>query len=204
MVNRHPIPAASPSWTLDELGSIAEQLLVSLDVVPESGRVRTTPDERTLRYYTTIGLLAPPAASRGRTALYDRRHLAQIIAIKRLQASGLSLAEVQAQLAGLTPVELESVAKLPPAIPTPIGSSTSSVTVHQERPPQVSSKSAPRHDWKSQDPPSIGSWIRLGSGVVLVLPTPFSGGSEALMDVLQAAAPLLAELRRQGAIPPKS
>ena len=204
MVNRHPIPAASPSWTLDELGSIAEQLLVSLDVVPESGRVRTTPDERTLRYYTTIGLLAPPAASRGRTALYDRRHLAQIIAIKRLQASGLSLAEVQAQLAGLTPSELESVAKLPGSLPTPIDPSTPSVTVRQERPLRVSSKSAPRQDWNALAPSATGSWIQLGSGAVLMLPAPFSGGSEALMDVLNAAAPLLAELRRQGAIPPKS
>jgi DNA-binding transcriptional MerR regulator len=203
MVNHHNIPPSSPRWTLDELGSIAEQLLLTLGVVPESGRVRTSPDERTLRYYMTIGLLARPAGSRGRTALFDRRHLAQIIAIKRLQASGLSLAEVQAQLAGLTPSELESVAKLPGSLPTPIDPSTPSVTVRQERPPRVSSKSAPRQDWNTQDPSATGSWIQLGSGAVLMLPAPFRGGSEALLDVLQAAAPLLAELRRQGAIPPE-
>jgi DNA-binding transcriptional MerR regulator len=203
MVTRHPIPPESPSWTLDELGSIAEQLLVAFGVVPDSGRVRATPDERTLRYYMTIGLLARPAASRGRTALYDRRHLAQIIAIKRLQASGLSLADVQIQLAGLTPAELESMAKLPATLPKPVGPLTPGETVRQERPPQERSKSAPRHARKSQEPSAIGSWIRLGSGVVLMLPEPFTGGSEAFMDVLQAAAPLLAELRRQGAIPPE-
>lgn len=196
-------PAANPLWRLDELSSIAEQVLLALGVFSESGRVRTTPDERTLRYYTTIGLLAPPAASRGRTALYNRRHLAQIIAVKRLQASGLSLAEVQAQLAGLTLSELELVAKLPGSLPTPVGPSTPSVTVRQERPLRLSSKSAPRQDWNAQGPSATGSWIQLGSGVVLMLPAPFSGGSEALLDVLDAAAPLLAELRRQGAIPPE-
>ncbi|MGE3546938.1 MAG: hypothetical protein AB7L28_23630, partial [Kofleriaceae bacterium] len=32
---------------------------------------------------------------RGRTALYGRRHLAQVVAIKRLQSTGRSLAEIQ-------------------------------------------------------------------------------------------------------------
>src|SRR5690242_11131838 len=33
---------------------------------------------------------------RGRTALYNKRHLAQVVAIKRLQTMGRSLAEIQA------------------------------------------------------------------------------------------------------------
>jgi hypothetical protein len=33
-----------------------------------------------------------------------------------------------------------------------------------------------------------------------MLPLPFTGNAEALMDILHAASPLIAELRRQGAI----
>jgi hypothetical protein len=63
-----------------------------------SGRVREVPDRRAIRYYTTLGLLDRPAEMRGRTALYGRRHLLQLVAIKRLQARGLNLAEIQERL----------------------------------------------------------------------------------------------------------
>ena len=61
---------------------------------PKNGQVRAVPDDRTVRYYGTIGLLDRPVM-RGRTALYGRRHLAQVVAIKRLQTMGRSLAEIQ-------------------------------------------------------------------------------------------------------------
>ena len=53
-------------WTIDELGErVAEALLgPGYEGVP-SGRVRDVPDLRTIRYYTTVGLLDRPAAMRG-------------------------------------------------------------------------------------------------------------------------------------------
>src|SRR5271170_2857231 len=100
-------------WDLDSLS--AQVALVLADGYPgqPSGRVRDVPDRRTIRYYTTLGLLDKPAALRGRTALYGRRHLLQLVAIKRLQTAGLSLTEIQARLLGLTDAALESVARLP-------------------------------------------------------------------------------------------
>jgi DNA-binding transcriptional MerR regulator len=81
-------------WTLAELvGEVAARIAAL--PAPRNGQVRAVPDDRTIRYYGTIGLLDRPAAMRGRTALYGRRHLAQVIAIKRLQAMGRSLAEIQ-------------------------------------------------------------------------------------------------------------
>ena len=71
-----------------------------------SGRVRDVPDLRTIRYYTTLGLLDRPAAMRGRTALYGSRHLLQLAAIKRLQARGLSLAAVQERVVGISDASL--------------------------------------------------------------------------------------------------
>jgi DNA-binding transcriptional MerR regulator len=75
-----------------------------------NGRVRDVPDQRAIRYYTTLGLLDRPAEMRGRVAYYGRRHLLQLVAIKRLQARGLSLAQVQEQLLGLSDSKLEELA----------------------------------------------------------------------------------------------
>jgi DNA-binding transcriptional MerR regulator len=100
-------------WTINELGaSVALALAESYEGQP-NGRVREVPDLRTIRYYTTLGLIDRPAAMRGRTALYGRRHLMQLVAIKRLQARGLALAELQQKLVGLPNRELERLAQLP-------------------------------------------------------------------------------------------
>src|SRR2546430_9008679 len=105
--------ASSPSlWTIEELGAQVA-LALSVDYEgPGNGRVRGVPDLRSIRYYTTLGLIDRPAEMRGRTALYGRRHLLQLVAIKRLQAQGLTIAELQRQLLGLTNAALEKIARL--------------------------------------------------------------------------------------------
>lgn len=79
-----------------------------------NGRVREAPNDRLIRWYATIGLVDPPLSRAGRIARYGRRHLLQLVAIKRRQAAGLSLAEIQAELVGATDSYLASVAALPP------------------------------------------------------------------------------------------
>jgi DNA-binding transcriptional MerR regulator len=102
-------------WTLDELTErVGAALSVGYDGQP-SGRVRHLPDQRAIRWYTTIGLVDRPAATRGRTAMYGPRHLLQLVAIKRLQAQGLSLVAIQAELAGATDTQLARVAQVPQA-----------------------------------------------------------------------------------------
>ena len=88
------------TWTISELASQAAAALADLEV---NGRVQDVPNERLIRWYTTLGLLDPPLR-RGRTARYTARHLLQLVAVKRRQASGRSLAEIQAELTG-APVE---------------------------------------------------------------------------------------------------
>jgi DNA-binding transcriptional MerR regulator len=102
-----------PLWTLDDLCDRVERALAGGYAGQASGRVRDVPDRRTIRYYGTLGLIDRPAAMRGRTALYSIRHVLQLAAIKRLQAQGLSLAEVQARLVGLTDTALRELARLP-------------------------------------------------------------------------------------------
>lgn len=107
-------------WTLPELVEQVAERIAALPP-PKNGQVRAVPDERTVRYYGTIGLLDRPAAMRGRTALYGSRHLAQVVAIKRLQSSGKSLSEIQAlwptldepTLSRMSGVPLPAAAKRP-------------------------------------------------------------------------------------------
>ena len=102
----------TPTWTLDEFAAEVSTALSSSDYAgAESGRVRDIPDARVIRYYTTLGLLDRPEMA-GRTALYSPRHLAQLVAIKKLQARGLSLSSVQQELAGISDAGLARVAAL--------------------------------------------------------------------------------------------
>ncbi|TMR11702.1 MerR family transcriptional regulator, partial [Nonomuraea turkmeniaca] len=102
----------SDTWTIGELAERAARALRA-GAAPANGRVRDVPGERLIRWYTTIGLVDPPLTRRGRIARYGRRHLLQLVAVKRLQAAGHSIAEIQAALAGATDRMLEDAAGVP-------------------------------------------------------------------------------------------
>lgn len=99
--------------TIDQLATAVANALAAWPVEGLNGRIRAVPDVRTLRYYTTLGLLDRPARWEGRTAFYNRRHVLQLLSIKRLQAQGLSLAEVQASLLNSSDENLARLAQLP-------------------------------------------------------------------------------------------
>jgi DNA-binding transcriptional MerR regulator len=84
-----------------------------------NGRVRDVPNERLVRWYVTVGLVDPPLSRRGRVAQYGRRHLLQLVAVKRRQAEGRSLAEIQTELAGATDETLAAVARVPAGLAAP-------------------------------------------------------------------------------------
>ncbi|MCW2643849.1 MAG: hypothetical protein JWP76_6155, partial [Dactylosporangium sp.] len=86
-------------WTLDELLDRVRAALAEAEYPgAPNGRVRDVPDRRAVRWYATTGLVDRPAAMRGRQALYGPRHLLQLVAVKRRQAEGRSLAQIQAEL----------------------------------------------------------------------------------------------------------
>src|SRR5438105_9530709 len=101
-----------PLWTIDELGAMVALALSVGYAGQANGQVRDVPDRRTIRYYTTLGLIDRPQLE-GRTALYGKKHLLQLVAIKRLQAEGRTLAEVQQALAQVPLRTLEKLARLP-------------------------------------------------------------------------------------------
>ncbi|WP_260614744.1 helix-turn-helix domain-containing protein [Microbispora sp. KK1-11] len=125
-----------------------------------NGRVREVPNERLIRWYTTIGLLDPPLGRRGRVALYGRRHLLQLVAVKRRQADGLSIAAIQAELTGATDAMLQRVAGLtgpppgpphgppprplvPPPPRGPAAPATANVANHAPGAPDIATPPAP-------------------------------------------------------------
>ena len=188
------------TWTLPELVSQAVAKIAALPP-PKNGQVRAIPDERTIRYYGTIGLLDRPVAMRGRTALYGRRHLAQVVAIKRLQSLGRSLAEIQASWPTLDDDTLARMSgvELPPR-------------------PRAARKDFWRREAEAAPPPAaapapapsapVALAIQLAPNVSLSISLTETGVSvdSADLDAIRAAAaPLLATLaeRRLTANDPK-
>ena len=105
-------PITDISLTLPDLVEALRELLAEGYSGTRSGRVRDLPDARTIRWYQTLGLVDRPAHFRGRTALFGRRHLLQLAAIKKLQAADFPLADVQRGLAGKNDAELARCAGL--------------------------------------------------------------------------------------------
>ncbi len=103
-------------WTLDELVERVSEALEAEYPGAPNGRVRDLPDRRAIRWYTTIGLVDKPLGMRGRTALYGPRHLQQLVAIKRRQAEGHTLAQIQAEFTGISPDSLTDIALVPPGM----------------------------------------------------------------------------------------
>ena len=134
---------SSTLWTIQQLcDEVSRALAVGYAGTP-NGRVRDVPDLRTIRYYTTIGLLDRPAEMRGRTALYGPRHLLQLVAIKKLQARGQSLSQIQQAMAGATDTMLRRLAG---EMAGPGGEPT-------DEPTRPARPVKPRSFWKSRPAP---------------------------------------------------
>lgn len=178
-------------WTIEQLVRKVERALEADSLRQWSGRVSEVPGLRTIRYYTTIGLLDRPAEIRGRTAYYSSRHLMQLMAIKRLQAEGLSLAEIQNRLLGLSDSELAQIARLPDvALKSESGPASFPLASRRLR----FWASAPS---TSHEPREAGSeletWqsVRLGKGMRLLLETDALLDADAVREIQSAARPML-------------
>ena len=103
------------AFPIDALVRLVADALAHAGVEQTNGQVSAAPTERTLRYYRTRGLLDPPVGHRGRTALYARHHVLQVLAIKRLQAAEVPLHEIQQRLVGRSDAELADIAGIDPS-----------------------------------------------------------------------------------------
>ena len=202
-------------WTMVELvARVAAALDGATYAGAPNGRVRDVPDARAVRWYATIGLVDRPAAMRGRTALYGPRHLLQLVAVKRRQAEGRSIAEIQAELAGAPDETLREIAGIPEGTPatvppgstaSPAGSTSTPAagrrfwaasasaaaadgpTVHLDRAPEAEPE--PVHTPGPVAVDGLLTGIPLGGGVVLLVPS--VPRQTDLAAIAVAAAPLI-------------
>jgi DNA-binding transcriptional MerR regulator len=200
-------------WTIQELCDQVARALASGYAGARDARTREVPDLRTIRYYTTLGLLDRPAEMRGRTALYGRRHLVQLVAIKQLQSLGLSLPQIQQRLAGATDATLAKLAGMdvPKALQP-----RSARTFWKTRPAPVPERSPYRKGPESNaGEGSVRSdavpayqevrplqAIGLTDSVMLLLPATRPIDPAELAAIRTAAAPMIRHLRRSQLIPP--
>ncbi len=105
MVVQQPI-----NLSLEELANEVAHLLEYYSLLGgvQDSRVSLVPDARTIRYYTTLGILDRPRME-GRQARYGKRQVLQLLSVKALQAQGLPLSDIQSRLFGLSDAELESL-----------------------------------------------------------------------------------------------
>jgi DNA-binding transcriptional MerR regulator len=183
------------TWTLPELVAEAASWIATLPP-PKNGQVRAVPDERTIRYYAAQGLLDRPAAMRGRTALYSRRHLAQVIAIKRLQSAGHSLAAIQEMWPTLDDVTLARLT----GVTLPAKSRATRTEFWKREPPKVSA--AAKVEAAAPAPVEVRVELAPGVHVVIALPEGASIASADVHALRAAAAPFVAELARRGLTAP--
>jgi hypothetical protein len=186
------------TWTLDELVRRAGDALAAQQVRVPNGRVTPLPDRRVVRWYSTIGLVDRPLSYRGRTALYGPRHLLQVVAVKRRQAEGRSLAEIQAELTGATDHTLREIAQLPD-----IAHATDGAEAPASRPrfwmaPPAAAPAADRPAAAASGP-AVRYAVELRPGVTLTLP--IQPGPDDLTEIRAAARPLLDLLARRGLLP---
>ncbi|WP_285474030.1 MerR family transcriptional regulator [Actinoplanes sp. NBRC 101535] len=197
-------------WTMEQLVERVHAALTAEYPGAPNGRVRDLPDRRAIRWYTTTGLVDRPLGMRGRTALYGTRHLLQLVAIKRRQAAGRTLAEIQAELAGATDTALADAARVPddlldadvppaspparpdfwknpPRVPAP------PVTFARPSAPMALDPAGLHHG--NSDAPLL-TGIPLSEGVILLVPHPVDGLDRDALAV--AARPLLDLLASRG------
>ncbi|MBO3745557.1 MerR family transcriptional regulator [Streptosporangiaceae bacterium NEAU-GS5] len=177
------------TWTIGELAEQAARLLGS--ATQSNGRVRDVPNERLIRWYVTIGLLDPPLARRGRIALYGPRHLLQLVAVKRRQAAGASIADIQAELTGAPNATLEAIATVPSPSPEPPPEAAPRFWTAAAR----STEDIP----KTVEPVARVHGVRLAPGVTLLLDdaarVPTDGDLGRLAEAAEPLLLRLAELR---------
>ncbi|HEX9259222.1 MAG TPA: helix-turn-helix domain-containing protein [Acidimicrobiales bacterium] len=161
------------SGDVGALVAAANRTLAGVSAVDR--RVAPAVDVRTVRWYTSSGLL--PAAQRdGRSARYGPEHLERLVAIRRLQAEGWTLSGIQRLLAEIDSDRLRAIAR---------GTEQPAADAFWTRRP-----TAPAADPTGlRHPERPGSVLVLADGVRLVLDRPLP--ADRLAAVVAAAQPML-------------
>ena len=92
---------------LPEFARVSEQILAEMGLEQERGTVTSVPDERTIRYYMTEGLIQTPGERQGTASVFGYLNLLQLLTVKKLQAEHLPIRKIRELVAGKSEQELE-------------------------------------------------------------------------------------------------
>jgi|ERR1044071_2253427 DNA-binding transcriptional MerR regulator len=90
-----------------ELAGEAARILTESGLAQGRGTVSEVPDERTVRYYLTEGLVPPADDKQGTASVFGYRHLLQLLVVKKLQSQHLPIRQIRELVDGRTERELE-------------------------------------------------------------------------------------------------
>jgi DNA-binding transcriptional MerR regulator len=90
-----------------ELAGEAAKILAESGLAQERGTVSELPDERTIRYYLTEGLVSPAEEKQGTASVFGYRHLLELLVVKKLQSEHLPIRKIRDLVDGRTERELE-------------------------------------------------------------------------------------------------
>jgi DNA-binding transcriptional MerR regulator len=93
-------------WNLRDLATVAGAILEASGIRPINAVATARPNERTIRFYVTRGLVTRPDG-RGTAATYSYRHLLQVLSIKLRQMEGATLQDIGVGLQEVTGDVLE-------------------------------------------------------------------------------------------------
>lgn len=182
------------TWTINELVDEVGRRIAALPK-PQNGQIRAVPDDRTVRYYATIGLLDRPAAMRGRTALYNKKHVAQVVAIKRLQTMGRSLAEIQALWPTLDDATLSRMSGI--ELPGATGKKSARKDFWKAEPARVVAPAVPLPTPQPAAPAELHVELAPNISLTIALSDDIAISMADVAAIRAAAAPLIAELARR-------
>jgi DNA-binding transcriptional MerR regulator len=94
---------------LPEFAQTGERILSQLDLEQARGTVTNVPDERTIRYYLSEGLIQSPGEKQGTASVFGYLNLLQLIAVKKLQAEHLPIRKIRELVADKSEQELETL-----------------------------------------------------------------------------------------------
>lgn len=78
------------TWTgVREFVEAAEAVLQEIGSEQERGNVKEYPNERTIRYYLSEGLIPQPEDKKGTASVFGYSHMLALIVVKKLQSQGL-------------------------------------------------------------------------------------------------------------------
>lgn len=92
-----------------ELAKAVETMLRALGARQDRGTVSEIPDERTIRFYQSEGLIDPPIYKSGPASVFTAKHLLQLVAIKLLQSQDVPIKKIRFVMEGKSEDQLEEL-----------------------------------------------------------------------------------------------